>query len=252
MNSYRGRGGPRKPTPANVQCQKSRHYSYECKVQLQERPYNARPSRTQQLLNPKLVPKLTNDTPDDATRKKGVADEELARKEAERARKRELDEDDAAGGREPESKRQRSSSVDSVSSISTRSSKSPPPRRRASPAPRRAQDVSPPMHNTALILAGTKDLLTLVAVPDLVEGLVTSLPRGMHAHVQRVANLFPTMKGHRLDDSRGTTLGPQVDQIQGIDAAQRKAGTGNTGIEARIIMNAGAHRPNLSHRGSAV
>lgn len=47
----------------------ARHYSYECKVQLQERPYNARPSRTQQLLNPKLVPKLTNDTPDDATRK---------------------------------------------------------------------------------------------------------------------------------------------------------------------------------------
>lgn len=47
----------------------ARHYSYECKVQLQERPYNPRPSRTQQLLNPKLVPKLTNDTPDDATRK---------------------------------------------------------------------------------------------------------------------------------------------------------------------------------------
>lgn len=46
-----------------------RHYSYECKVQLQERPYNARPSRTQQLLNPKLVPKLTNDTPDHASRK---------------------------------------------------------------------------------------------------------------------------------------------------------------------------------------
>lgn len=47
----------------------ARHYSYECKVQLQERPYNPRPSRTQQLLNPKLVPKLTNDTPDDSTRK---------------------------------------------------------------------------------------------------------------------------------------------------------------------------------------
>ncbi|KAK2615119.1 hypothetical protein N8I77_001895 [Diaporthe amygdali] len=147
MHSYRGRGGPRKPTPTNVQCQKCLkrgHYSYECKVQLQERPYNARPSRTQQLLNPKLVPKLTNDTPDDATRKKGVADEELARKEAERARKRELDEDDEPRGREHEFKRQRSSSVDSVSSISTRSSKSPPPRARASPAPRRAHDDSPP------------------------------------------------------------------------------------------------------------
>ncbi|KAH8785731.1 zinc knuckle-domain-containing protein [Diaporthe sp. PMI_573] len=147
MHSYRGRGGPRKPTPANVQCQKCLkrgHYSYECKVQLQERPYNPRPSRTQQLLNPKLVPKLTNDTPDDATRKKGVADEELARKEVERARKRELDDGHEPSGREPGSKRQRSSSVDSVSSISTGSSKSPPPPRRASPSPRRDQDFSPP------------------------------------------------------------------------------------------------------------
>ncbi|POS76112.1 hypothetical protein DHEL01_v205491 [Diaporthe helianthi] len=126
----------------------ARHYSYECKVQLQERPYNPRPSRTQQLLDPKLVPKLTNDTPDDATRKKGVADEELAKKEAERARKRELDDDDGPSGREPISKRQRSSSVDSVSSISTRSSKSPPPRRRASPSPRQGQDFSPPSRRT--------------------------------------------------------------------------------------------------------
>lgn len=64
-----------------------------------------------------------------------MADEELAKKEAERARKRELD-DDELGSRAPESKRQRSSSLDSVSSFSTRSSKSPPPRR--------ARDVSPP------------------------------------------------------------------------------------------------------------
>lgn len=39
-----------------------RHYSYECKATTQERPYVSRPSRSQQLRNPKLVPKLTNET----------------------------------------------------------------------------------------------------------------------------------------------------------------------------------------------
>lgn len=38
-----------------------RHYSYECKGTTQDRPYIARPSRTQQLFNPKLVPKLNSD-----------------------------------------------------------------------------------------------------------------------------------------------------------------------------------------------
>lgn len=73
MHSYRGRGGPRQTTPANVQCQKCLkrgHYSYECKAGLQERPYKARPSRTQQLLNPRLAPKLTNDAPDETITKK--------------------------------------------------------------------------------------------------------------------------------------------------------------------------------------
>ncbi|KAK4131329.1 hypothetical protein BT67DRAFT_444765 [Trichocladium antarcticum] len=41
-----------------------RHYSYECKAPPQERPYIARPSRTQQLSNPKLLPKLSNEVPD--------------------------------------------------------------------------------------------------------------------------------------------------------------------------------------------
>ncbi|EDN94943.1 hypothetical protein SS1G_10818 [Sclerotinia sclerotiorum 1980 UF-70] len=38
---------------------------YECKANAQERPYVSRPSRTQQLSNPKLVPKLTSDVPQD-------------------------------------------------------------------------------------------------------------------------------------------------------------------------------------------
>ncbi|KAK1717067.1 hypothetical protein BDP67DRAFT_382774, partial [Colletotrichum lupini] len=150
MHPYRGRGGPRQSTPANVQCQKclkrdkstskryvanikltltERHYSYECKESATARPYVSRPSRTQQLRNPKLMPKLSNDTPDDAQRKKGIADEELAKKEAERARKRELDERDDELIRQTESKRRRSESVDSVSTISTNRSVSPPPRR---------------------------------------------------------------------------------------------------------------------------
>jgi hypothetical protein len=85
----RGRGGPSKTTPASVQCQKclkrdmyplqsdssglltylERHYSYECKAAPQERPYVPRPSRTQQLFNPKLLPKLTNETPDTLQKK---------------------------------------------------------------------------------------------------------------------------------------------------------------------------------------
>ncbi|KAM0250341.1 hypothetical protein ACHAQJ_008688 [Trichoderma viride] len=69
-----------------------RHYSYECKAPTQERPYVSRPSRSQQLRNPKLVPKLTSDTPNPLEKKKGIADEELAKLEAERERKRELEE----------------------------------------------------------------------------------------------------------------------------------------------------------------
>ncbi len=83
---YRSRGGgPSKGAASNVQCQKclkrdkyclsdgicslltstERHYSYECKAAPQERPYIARPSRTQQLFNPKLLPKLSNAKPND-------------------------------------------------------------------------------------------------------------------------------------------------------------------------------------------
>jgi hypothetical protein len=53
----------------NNQLTALRHYSYECKAAVQERPYNARPSRTQQLHNPKLVPELTSDKPNDLLKK---------------------------------------------------------------------------------------------------------------------------------------------------------------------------------------
>ncbi|KAI1806809.1 zinc knuckle-domain-containing protein [Daldinia bambusicola] len=122
------RRGPPKSTPANVQCQKCLkrgHYSYECKTTTQDRPYVPRPSRTQQLFNPKLVPKLASDTTDALQKQKGVADEELAKREAERAKKRELEDEGSDDG---SPKRRRSASYDSVSSISTRRSLSPPPR----------------------------------------------------------------------------------------------------------------------------
>ncbi|KAF1939773.1 hypothetical protein EJ02DRAFT_351560, partial [Clathrospora elynae] len=46
-------------------CLKRGHYSYECKAPAQERPYKSRPSRTQQLLNPNLKPKLTTEVPNE-------------------------------------------------------------------------------------------------------------------------------------------------------------------------------------------
>ncbi|GJN70838.1 hypothetical protein PLICBS_004898 [Purpureocillium lilacinum] len=93
----RGRAGPSRSTPTNVLCQKCLkrgHYSYECKASTQERPYVARPSRSQQLRNPKLQPKLANTSLEPLEQKKGVADQELAKREAERERKRERDERD--------------------------------------------------------------------------------------------------------------------------------------------------------------
>lgn len=149
---YRGRG-PSKATSANVQCQKCLkrgHYSYECKAAAQERPYVPRPSRTQQLFNPKLLPKLQNAVPEGLEKKKGVADQELAKKEAERDRKRELEMDEENSDRgSPPPRRRRSVSYDSVSSISTRSP-SPAPKRSLSPPPRNegsrdSRKFSPPV-----------------------------------------------------------------------------------------------------------
>ncbi|KAM3501921.1 hypothetical protein MY11210_009236 [Beauveria gryllotalpidicola] len=117
MHSYRS--GPSRSTPANVQST------------AQERPYVSRPSRSQQLRNPKLIPKLTNDAPNPLEKKKGAADEELAKKESERERRRALEEMDDESDEAP--RRPRSPSVDSQSTVSTNSctgSASPPRRPR--------------------------------------------------------------------------------------------------------------------------
>ena len=144
--SYVNRGrGPSKAS-ATTQCQKclqrgpftiatngqsshsfTGHYSYECKAAVQERPYQTRPSRSQQLLNPRLRQALTNQAPEEPT--KGLADAILERSADERRSKR------AAEHREGDTlsrKRSRSaSSYDSVSTISTKRSRSRSPPRRA-------------------------------------------------------------------------------------------------------------------------
>ncbi|KAL4759620.1 zinc finger CCHC-type containing 10 [Aspergillus foveolatus] len=124
MNRYRNAPGLRGPTKATAstlcqKCLKRGHYSYECKVTAQERPYLARPSRTQQLLNPKLRPQLTTDVPDDSARTKGTANALLAQREAERGRKRDLDELGSLDNRGQAKKRTRSLSSASASSVST-------------------------------------------------------------------------------------------------------------------------------------
>ncbi|KAH8730258.1 zinc knuckle-domain-containing protein [Phaeosphaeriaceae sp. PMI808] len=126
---FRRPGAGRSKASAETLCQKCLkrgHYSYECKASAQERPYASRPSRTQQLLNPKLKPKLTTEVPDDLLRKKGLADEILKKKEDERS-----------GRNQKRSRSPSTSSVDSVSTISTNRSpsRSPSPPRRTHDGP---------------------------------------------------------------------------------------------------------------------
>lgn len=157
MNRYRGPaiGGSSKAT-ATTQCQKCLkrgHYSYECQSVPQDRPYVSRPSRTQQLFNPKLVPKLTSDVPQDLLRKKGVADEQLAKAELERGRKRERQiEDLELGGA---SKRIRSTSSSSVSTISTSRSRSPP----------RVANTGPNRHSKSRSMSRSRSRSRLRSVP---------------------------------------------------------------------------------------
>lgn len=121
-----GYGGRSKATPTTTcqKCLQKGHYSYECTVAAQERPYKPRPSRTQQLLNPSLKPKLTEEVPSDLLRKKGLADKILAEREEECRKK---------SGRRSRSLSAASDS-DSVSTISTNRSPS------RSRSPKRIED----------------------------------------------------------------------------------------------------------------
>ncbi|KAK5724435.1 hypothetical protein LTR15_004480 [Elasticomyces elasticus] len=90
---------------------------YECTSAKQERPYVSRPSRTQQLLNPKLAPKFIEAPPRGAVEAKA---ESVSAKKPQEA--------DVTASNPKRRSTSYSSDSDSVSSISTRSSKarSPP------------------------------------------------------------------------------------------------------------------------------
>jgi len=94
------------------------HFSYECTASKQDRPYVSRPSRTQQLLNPELAPKIVEAT------KPAAAEAKSSPKRVQKA-------DDVNAVRSKRRSASYSSDSDSVSTISTRSSRSPspPPRR---------------------------------------------------------------------------------------------------------------------------
>ncbi|EYE92502.1 uncharacterized protein EURHEDRAFT_415267 [Aspergillus ruber CBS 135680] len=137
-NRYRNAPGLRGPTKASAstlcqKCLKRGHYSYECTASAQERPYLARPSRTQQLQNPKLRPKLSSDTPNDLLRTEDLADKLLTKREEERGRKRDNDVLDRVESRVQSPRRSRTESAHSMSSISTISTS-------------RSQSRSPPRH----------------------------------------------------------------------------------------------------------
>ncbi|KAJ5297923.1 hypothetical protein PENANT_c012G02151 [Penicillium antarcticum] len=90
----------------------------------------ARPSRTQQLLNPKLMPKLSNENPNQLLESTGVADDLLAKREQERGRKRDLEDTTDPHSQSPKRARSISShSMSSISTISTNRSYSTSPRR---------------------------------------------------------------------------------------------------------------------------
>ncbi|BCR86957.1 zinc finger CCHC-type containing 10 [Aspergillus chevalieri] len=132
-NRYRNAPGLRGPTKASAstlcqKCLKRGHYSYECTVSTQERPYLARPSRTQQLQNPKLRPKLSSDTPNDLLRTEGLADKLLAKREEERGRKQDNDVSGWAESQDQSSRRPRSESAHSMNSVSTISTNRSPSR----------------------------------------------------------------------------------------------------------------------------
>ncbi|KAI5857146.1 zinc knuckle-domain-containing protein [Tricharina praecox] len=142
MHRYRPYSSASKATPTTrcQKCLKLGHYSYECKSVAQERPYISRPSRTQQLFNPKLQTKLTEAAPPNEvslTTKKGVADSILKQKEEEREREgrsRKRRRDGSASpppGTRPRDRSSSVSSYSSYSSISSGRSPSPPARSRA-------------------------------------------------------------------------------------------------------------------------
>ncbi|KAJ2892743.1 hypothetical protein MKZ38_009428 [Zalerion maritima] len=140
-----------------------RHYSYECQTGVQSRPYVPRPSRTQQLANPKLVPKLTNDSLEPEEKKKGLADSILAEREAARETvRRKDDEDDDDTLRKSKSRRRRRGRSPSADS--------------RSPSPRPVAVGTHPMIPTRTDEADHREIYPLL-----------DTPRPAAAHITRIA-----------------------------------------------------------------
>lgn len=149
MNRYRNAprlgGSNSNKATATTLCQKCLgrgHYSFDCKASAQERPYIPRPSRTQQLLNPELMPKLSSENPNELLRKEGVADELLATREEERGRKRDLDDMTDRNAQSPG--RARSLSVETISTNRSYSSSPRRNKRGAADRGRRDDSSAPP------------------------------------------------------------------------------------------------------------
>ncbi|GJE97173.1 zinc knuckle-domain-containing protein [Phanerochaete sordida] len=105
-------------------CLQTGHFTYQCKGQ---RPYLSRPSRTQQLENPRVLAKLKADgkpsveVPDEFKRKPGTANKILEEKEKARAKEGSSKDKD---GEPPRKRRKRSRSSSSSGSGSSGSSTS--------------------------------------------------------------------------------------------------------------------------------
>ncbi|KAK7179193.1 hypothetical protein DPSP01_012093 [Paraphaeosphaeria sporulosa] len=186
MFSRRGGYGGRSnatPTTTCQKCLQKGHYSYECTVSAQERPYKPRPSRTQQLLNPSLKPKLTEEVPSDLLRsKKGLADTILAEKEEQRRK---------TSGRRSRSRSASSvSDSDSVSTISTNRSRSP--------SPKRIKDGS------ASLRGG--DTLRKRGRRSVSSGSNHSLDRTERNTRRRLSSMSPEQRGRRRSRSRSSPM----------------------------------------------
>lgn len=183
-----GYGGRSKATPTTTcqKCLKKGHYSYECTVTAQERPYRPRPSRTQQLLNPSLKPKLSEHVPDDLLHKKGLADKIIAGQEEERRKK---------SGRRARSLSSASDSG-SVSTISTNRSRS------RSRSPKRIENgKSSGRGRDALGKRGRRSVSTS---SDRSIGMVKD--RAERNTRRRLSSMSPEERGRRRSRSRSSHM----------------------------------------------
>ncbi|KAF9738727.1 hypothetical protein PMIN06_011146 [Paraphaeosphaeria minitans] len=190
-----GYGGRSKATPTTTcqKCLQKGHYSYECTVSAQERPYKPRPSRTQQLLNPSLKPKLIDEVPSDLLRsKKGLADKILAEKEEQRRK---------TSGRRSRSESSVSDS-DSISTISTNRSRSP--------SPKRIKDGS------ASLRGG--DTLRKRGRRSVSSGSNHPLDRAERNTRRRLSSMSPEQRGRRRSRSRSSPM-----DISHDEGSRRKA-----------------------------